>query len=241
MAVLSLLPLVLAADKPISVNLRIEGAEKTIFEGTIETCGHNVTTASGGTHKCDGTNNDANPTPGPTCTSALDNGAKKHGFTFDGYVSYFLISHGGWLIHGAKCYSTFSTDFDDFFITSIGGESQTAKEFWGILLNFQFTPVGGCQQEVKVDDEILFAFNAFNAVHFLKLTGPEIAHVGHSVVLTVTDGQSGSPVAGAEVHGKTSDANGHVSVTFVKAGRKEVKAQKSDSIRSSKLSILVLA
>ena len=53
-------------------------------------------------------------------------------------------------MHGAKCYSTFSTEFDDFFITSIGGESQTAKEFWGILLNFQFTPVGGCQQEVKV-------------------------------------------------------------------------------------------
>lgn len=66
------------------VNLRIEGAEKTIFEGPIVTYGHNVTTASGGTHPCDGTNNNANPTPGPTCTSALDNASKLEKFPWDG-------------------------------------------------------------------------------------------------------------------------------------------------------------
>ena len=137
-------------------------------------------------------------------------------------------------------YRTFSPEFDDFFITSIGGESQTATEFWGILLNYQFIPVGGCQQEVKFNDEILFAFNAFNAVHFLKLTGADFTYVGHALVLTVTDAQSGSPVAGAEVNGKTSDDNGHVSLTFTEIGRKEVKAQKSDSIRSSQFIITVL-
>jgi hypothetical protein len=210
---------VLAVNNPIMVNLRIEGSATTIFEGTVVTRGHNVTTASGGNHHCDGTNNNANPLPGATCTSALDDANKKSHFTFDG---------------------TFSTAFDDFFITSIGGESQTSTEFWGILLNFQFTPVGGCQQEVQVNDDILFAFDAFDKVHFLKLTGPDTAHVGTPIILTVTDGQTGSPVAGADVNGDISDANGQVSVTFTKVGPTQVKAEKSDSTRSNALSIKVL-
>ena len=75
-----------AANIPTLVNLRIEGAEETIFEGTVLTKGHNVTTPSGGLHQCDGTNNDANPSPGPTCTSALDDASKMNSFPFDGYV-----------------------------------------------------------------------------------------------------------------------------------------------------------
>ncbi|KAF8975215.1 hypothetical protein BDQ17DRAFT_278269 [Cyathus striatus] len=46
------------------VNLRVEGAKnRTIFEGLVFTTGHNVTTASGGNHHCDGTNNKTNPLP----------------------------------------------------------------------------------------------------------------------------------------------------------------------------------
>ena len=139
-----------------------------------------------------------------------------------------------------KRYSTFNTEFDDFFITRIGGDAQTSTEFWGILVNFQFTPVGGCQEEVKKNDEILFAFDAFNAVHFLKLTGPATAHVGHPVILTVTDGENSSPVAGAVVNGVTSDASGHISVTFAHLGTQKVKATQSGSIRSNELTILVI-
>jgi hypothetical protein len=143
--------------------------------------------------------------------------------------------------HGESFYiSLFNTEFDDFFITSIGGEAQTATQFWGILLNFQFTPVGGCQQEVKRDDEVLFAFDAFNKAHFLKLTGPNTAHVDTSVVLTVTDGQSGGIVEGADVNGKISDANGHVSLTFSRPGEQKIKAEKSDSIRSAQHTIFVI-
>ena len=84
---------VLAQNEPTLVNLRIEGPDTTIFEGSILTRGHNVTTVSGGTHHCDGTNNNANPLPGPTCTSALDDASKKAHFPFDGYVQ--LISRCG--------------------------------------------------------------------------------------------------------------------------------------------------
>jgi len=207
-----------AVNKPTRVNLRIEGSQKTIFEGQVSTQGHDITTVSGGTHHCDGTNSNANPQPGPTCNSALDDASIRHGFPFDG---------------------TFEALFDDFFITSIGGETQTSTQFWGLLVNFQFTPVGGCQEEVKLNDDILFAFDAFNKVHFLKLTGPNTARVGHAVILTVTDGQNGGAVAGAVVDGNVSDANGQVSVTFAKRGRNEVKAEKSDSIRSNRLIIRV--
>ncbi|KAF8910412.1 hypothetical protein CPB84DRAFT_1763592 [Gymnopilus junonius] len=207
-----------AVNVPTPIDLRIEGAEKTIFEGIVVTRGHNVTTPSGGDHHCDGTNNNENPAPGPTCTSALADAAKLHHFAFDG---------------------TFQTEFDDFFITSIGGDTQTTTEFWGLLLNFQFTPVGGCQQEVQAADHVLWAFNAFNAVHFLKLTGPREAQVNEPVVLTVTDGSTGSPVAGADVNGETSDDDGKVSVTFGEIGLNSVKAEKSDSIRSNALNIVV--
>jgi len=206
-------------QRPTLVYLRIEGSEKTIFEGPVLTRGHNVTTISGGNHHCDGTNNNANPRAGPTCTSALDDAAKRHGFTFDG---------------------TFSIEFDDFSITSIDEEAQTASQFWGILLNSQFIQVGGCQQQVKFGDNVLFAFDAFNKAHFLKLTGPHIAHVGQEIILNVTDSKNGGVVAGADVNGNISDANGHVSVSFADVGLKKVKAQKSDSVRSNGFFILVI-
>ncbi|KAF8992293.1 hypothetical protein BDQ17DRAFT_1413425 [Cyathus striatus] len=200
------------------VNLRIEGVTQTIFEGLVFTRGHNVTTRSGGTHHCDGTNNNTNPLPGPTMTSALDDAARIHGFDWDG---------------------TFFPEFDDFLVTSIDGDTQTSTQFWGSLLNFQFSPVGGCQQEVKTLDNVLFAFDAFSKAHFLRLTGPNIAKIGKPVTFTVTDGQNGGPVAGATVEGKTTDANGQVSVVFTSAGAKKAKAEKNDSIRSNALVVVV--
>ena len=80
-----------AVNLPTLVNLRVEGPGNTIFEGNILTTGHNVTTALGGNHHCDGTNNGANPLPGPTSTSALDDASKvpSNLLTFDGYVQSF--------------------------------------------------------------------------------------------------------------------------------------------------------
>ncbi len=181
-----------------------------------------MTTAAGGTHHCDGTNNNANPTPGNTPTAALDKANKFEKFTFDG---------------------TYSTTFDDFFITRIGPDAQTSTQFWGLLVNYQFTPVGGCQLETKVDDQILWAYNAFNAVNFLKLDGLQDAHKGTAFVLTVTDGSSGVPVAGAtvkEVGGSataTTDAAGHASFTLSKKGSYKFKADKPSTIRSNELRV----
>jgi len=208
------------------VHLRVEGAGRTIYEDLVLTRGHNVTTASGGTHHCDGTNNNENPFPGPTCTSALDSAGHKADFTFDG---------------------TFDPEFDDFFITRIADSAQTITQFWGILLNFQFTQVGGCQQEVKAEDHVLFAFDAFSKTHFLRLDGPAIVRAGHAVQLNVTDGMTDEVIEGASVvasgHGagsQVSDADGHVSFTFTSRGVHNLKANRDDSIRSNGVNILVI-
>lgn len=209
------------------VYVRIEGATTTLFEGKVPTQGHDVTSASGGTHHCDGTNNGQNPVPGPTCTSALADVAALSGvFSWDG---------------------TWDSNFDDFFVTRIGGTSQTSSQFWGLLLNWQFTPVGGCQQQVAAGDTILWAFDAFSKTYFLKLDGPASAKVGVPVQVRVTDGSSGVSISGASITGSgaslisASDNNGYATVTFTSAGTRKIKAQRSDSLRSNALAVTVTA
>lgn len=207
-----------ASAAPEPVKLRIEGATRTIFEGTVKTEGHMVTTESGGTHECDGTNDGANPTPGPTPTDALDTAAAKEGFTWDG--SWY----GG---------------FEDYFIERIAESAETETEYWGVLVNYQFTPVGGCQQIVHRGEEVLWAFNAFNAEHFLKL---KKGKHGSDTVL-VTDGMTGEPIEGATVGpvnngpGVTTNAHGEATLTFANPGKHRVKAERAGSIRSNSVVI----
>ncbi|KAI9887439.1 MAG: hypothetical protein M1823_000776 [Watsoniomyces obsoletus] len=203
------------------VTLRIEGANSTIFEGQIKSCGHNVTTASGGTNRCDGTNNNQNPTPGNTPTATLDTAASQNGFTWDG---------------------TFTPQFDDYFVTRIGPDAQTATQFWGILVNYQFIPVGGCQFQTQPGDEILFAFDAFNKENFLKLAPDEPDRVATNTpfTVTVTNGQDGTPIEGATVGGQTTDANGQATLTFSHPGKYVLKAERSDSIRSNAITVHVV-
>ncbi|KAF4613715.1 hypothetical protein D9613_007542 [Agrocybe pediades] len=206
------------SDK-VLVNLRVEGTTKTHFEGFVWTSGHNVTTKIGGNHHCDGTNNDTFPHPGPTATTALADS----NLMFDG--EFFP-----------------KPKFDDFLISNIEGESNKNNRSWGILLNFQDLEVGGCQQQVRTCDKVLFAFDKFNKKHILELTGPAlwVVDANKSLVLTVRDGRTGLPVQGANVNGQLSDADGKVSVTFAEKGVKGVKAEKDDSIRSNKLEFLVV-
>lgn len=95
-----------------SVNLRIEGASDTVYEGVIYAGPRNVTTASGGTHLCDGTNNGANSSPGSNGISTIDAAASLCGFTYDG---------------------TFDNAFDEFTIQRIGSTAQGSNNYWGIL------------------------------------------------------------------------------------------------------------
>ncbi|MFD9910439.1 DUF4430 domain-containing protein [Streptomyces sp. NPDC059063] len=131
-------PVKAAANAPIKVTLTVKGPNNsTLYNSSITTTGHNVTTASGGTHKCDGTNNDANPTAGATPTAALDDAAKKKGFTWDG---------------------TWYPSFDDYFVSTIAGKTGGQEAYWNISVNGQATPVGGCQFRIKAGDKVAFTW-----------------------------------------------------------------------------------
>lgn len=202
------------------VNLRIEGLTNTIYEALIYSGPRNITTARGGTHSCDGTNDGANPKPGNTPTDALDAASKLAKFPFDG---------------------TYSASFDDYFITSIGSSTQTATMFWGLLVNYQFTSVGGCQVELKTSDQVLWAYDAFNKNAFLKVEPSRITvRKNQPKIVTVTDGSTGAPAQGAVINGVTTDASGKATLTFPKPGVFTYKATKSDAIRSNALLVVVL-
>jgi hypothetical protein len=207
-----------AAAVPAQVKLRVEGATQTTFEGDVTTDGHNVTTQTSGTHKCDGTNGGANPAPGPTPTAALDDGSKLGGFTWDG---------------------TWFDGFQDFLVDRVGPDSATQNQFWGQYVNSQASQVGGCQEIVKAGDEVLWAYDAFSKTHVLRLSGPGSATTGQVIEVSVVDGQDESVIAGASVGNGLTGADGRAMLSFSEAGVYKLKASRADSVRSNALSVCV--
>jgi hypothetical protein len=136
---------------PTRVNVRIEGATRTLFEGPIWTVGHEVEASSDTTARsCNGidTLDPQNTQPGPTSTAASVDAMSIIGETFNG-----------------KWYS----GFGDYLITRWGPDREQNGESWGILVNNVFTNVGGCQYELGTGNEVLWVYNAFAARPFLAL------------------------------------------------------------------------
>jgi hypothetical protein len=206
-----------AAADPVSINLRVEGQNQTIFDGPVTTDGHHITTPSGGPHPCDGTNNGAHPSPGPTATAALDDGARLNNFTWD----------GGWF-----------PSFNDFLVTRIADEAETSSQFWYFAVNFKLGGAGGCQTRVNQGDEVVWIFDAFSKAHFLKLTGPSAATTGAPMTVSVTDGGT-APVSGATVGGTQTGGDGNATLSFADPGIYRLKAERADSVRSNSISVCV--
>src|SRR4051794_6333293 len=226
LAVLALLvPASLAAAAPVTVNVRIEGATQTLFEGPVTTDAKASVTlpSSQGAHPCNvGENLDPN-TPdrlGNAFTATLD-AAAAIGAPLD--AGWFANANAG----------------GDFFLMRFGPDTQTATQFWGLARNFQETQLGGCETPVNPGDEVLWAFDLFSKHHLLQLTGPASATVGTPTTVHVVDGQNGAPMAGASVGGTTTDAAGNAQVTFAQAGVQRLKAEAPDSVRSNQLLVSV--
>jgi hypothetical protein len=207
-----------AGAAPVSVNLRVEGASSTIFDGPVTTDGHSISTASSnGAHPCDGTTG-MSSSPVPTATAALDDGARLNGFTWD---------------------ATWDPTFQDFLVSRVAGESATSTQFWGLLVNFRFSDSGGCTTEVKNGDEVLWVFDAFSKTHVLKLAGPSSATTGAPFPVRVIDGQDGSAAAGATVNGAVAGADGVATLSFADAGIYRLKAERADAVRSNAITLCV--
>jgi hypothetical protein len=205
-------PAALAA--PVGVTVRVEGASKTILDEPVTTDGHDVTPASGGTHKCDGTNNGAHPSPVPTPTAALDDVTRAHNISWDGQ----------WF-----------DSFEDFAVSRVHDESATSSQFWGLVVNGQFASSGGCQTSLTQGDEVVWVFDAFSKSAVLRLSGPDTAIVGQPMNVQVSDTQSNQPAANASVHGATTGSDGVATVTFNEEGVYRLKADRPDAVRSNTL------
>jgi hypothetical protein len=218
-----------AGAAPVTVDLRVEGTNATLFEDAVTTDAKTIDMGDG-PHPCDGTNLGANPVPGPTMTSALDDARAAGGLSWAG---------------------SWNPGFEDFSVDTISSpigshtNDTVSFRFWGYALNYGFPSVGGCQQPVQTGDQVLFVYDAFGKP-MLELTGPEdpIVRVGDVVALTVTDGVTGDPVAGASIDGVTgvTGADGRLDATFSAIGATPlIKARLDGTVRSNAIQLCVEA
>lgn len=166
-----------AAAAPARLTVRIEGREKTLFEGPILSEGHDVRTSSDSRPRhCDGTNNGANPAPAPTPTAAAVDALGLVGQGFD----------GRWF-----------EGFDDYFVKRLGPDSEDpqASAFWGVLVNGELIPVGGCQHADAPGDEVLWAYDAFNGRGLLRLATTADPSVAPAPPATSAHVELGQPLA----------------------------------------------
>lgn len=144
-----------AGAAPSDQGVRIEGRTTTLYEGVLRTDGHAVATPSDRNtpRRCDGTNNGAHTSPGPTPTAASDDAMRSVGMGWDGY---------------------WTPGFEDFFIQQYGPDREDADSYayWGILVNGIYTSVGGCQYRLNPNDQTLWVYDAFNRRDLLRLDGP---------------------------------------------------------------------
>jgi hypothetical protein len=157
-----------AGAAPTQVNVRIEGKERTLFEGPISTAVHKVRASSDTQwRRCNGINvNDPlNTEPGVVPTSASADAMRIIGETFDGL----------WY-----------SQYEDYFLTRWGSDAQNPakSEYWGVLVNNVFTSVGGCQYQLDEGDEVLWIYDAFDGRTRLGLY--PATYAGNATPLTAT-------------------------------------------------------
>ncbi|HEX6458243.1 MAG TPA: hypothetical protein VF032_04930 [Thermoleophilaceae bacterium] len=211
---------------PVTVNLRVEGSGSTVYEGPISTDSKVITTASGGSHECDGTQggNPTGATPGGTPTTALDDAAHTAGFDWDGRYGV-----GG---------------FDDFLVERVAGDGTVGtfgSSSWSLSVNRVAASVGGCQMRVNAGDTVLWEWTQYGENN-LDLSAPAKAQVGQPVQVTVQQYDASgtlAPASGADVDGQLTDSSGHATLTFGSPGTQHLKATMANAIRSNAADVCV--
>ena len=207
-----------AAAAPVTVDLRIEGPTRTLFEGPVTTDVRPFRfTGDPAAHQCDGTTTGgSSPQPVPTRGAAI--------------VASGVPIAGDW-------FDAFGPSF-----TTVAGESvafdPATNRFLAEYKNGQFATVGSCADPIQSGDRVLYAY-ATGSEPLLALSGPQRAAPGQAVTVRVTDASSGAPVAGASVAGRTTGADGSAVVGPLARGDNDLKATKDGAIRSNRLRVTV--
>ena len=207
-----------AAAAPVTVDLRIEGPSRTLFEGPVTTDVRPFQfTGDPATHQCDGTTTGGtSPQPVPTRGAAV--------------VASSVAITGSW-------FDAFGPSFSTVAGESVAFDAATGR-FLAEYRNGEFASVGACADPIQNGDRVLFAY-AVGTEPLLALSGPATARPGGAVTVRVTDARTSAPVAGASVGGQLTGADGSATVGPLAAGEHDLKASKSGTIRSNRLRVSV--
>jgi hypothetical protein len=208
------------AHADVTVNLRIEGPTKTLFEGPVTTGVRPFRFTGGVAHQCDATTTGGtSPTPVPTRGAAIAEASERAPFT----------TAGDW-------FDAYGPSF-----TSVAGESvafdPNTNRFLAEYKNGTPAMVGACADPISPGDDVLFAYGDLSEP-LLELTGPARARLGSSVTVQVTDASTHAAIAGATVGGHQTDANGKAVLgPLTTRGVNAFKATKPGAIRSNRVSV----
>jgi hypothetical protein len=201
-----------ASAAPVTVDLRIEGATRTLFEGPVTTDTAPFV-ADDGPHPC-GTE----PTRGAVISAAAQSGALAMRATWNAAFG--------------------SPTFTEIAGESVRFDPASGK-FLAEYENGAPAQVGSCQDAVAQGAQVLFAWGT-GSEPVLALSGPASARPGEPVTLRVTDAASGTPVAGAAVGDRASGADGTVAAgPWSDRGDHDLKATKDGAIRSNRVRVCV--
>lgn len=213
-----------AGAAPVTVDLRVEGATRTLFEGKVTTDVRDFRfTGDPVAHTCDGTaaNSGPSPVPVPTRGGALAEAAER---------TPFAIA-GAW-----------SSQFRAPSFTEVAGESveydPPTERYLYEIKNGEGSGFSACGDPIQTGDEVVFAYAKFGA-RVLKLTGPATAEPGAPVSVRVTDAGTGAPVVGAAIGASETGADGIATVGPFPAGEQSLQAEKAGAVRSNHLRVCV--
>jgi hypothetical protein len=214
-----------APAAPVTVDLRIEGPSRTLFEGEVTTDVRTFRFTGDATeHRCDGTAENQGPsaTPVPTRGAAVAEAAERTPFT----------------IRGQWFDSLGSPSFSEIDGENVAFDPATNR-FLAEYKNAQFASAGSCGDPVGPGDDVLYAY-ADGSEQLLALSGPASARPGETVTVNVTDAANGAPVAEATVGDRVTGADGTAVVgPFAQRGNQDLKASKPGTIRSNRLRVCV--
>lgn len=210
-----------ASAAPVTVNMRIEGPTRTLFEGPVTTDVRPFHFTGGAEFACDAGTGAV--TRGAVVVAAAD-------------TTPFVTS-GTWFAGLGPSFA--AIDAENVAFDAASGRYLIEYK------NEQAAMLGACNDPVQDGDRVLFAY-ARDTDPLLKLSGPASATSGASVTLSVADAVTGAAVTGATVAppGSTADApktggDGTVAVTVSGPGVARFKATKSETVPSAALSIAV--
>jgi hypothetical protein len=214
-----------AGAAPVTVQLRIEGPRHTLFESPVTTDVRQFHFSGDATmHTCDGT-----PPAGSATTPEITRGA----VVTAAEDSAGLVADGTWsAMFGSPCFTEINGENVDF--------DPGTGDFLVEYLNEHESSTGSCGEQVHTGDRVLYAYGD-GSQQLLALSGPAAAATGSTVTLRVTDAQTHSPVAGANVDGRLSAADGTLTIGPLTAGTHVEKATKANAIRSNAVRIAVSA